>query len=170
MTGAVRIDRAGLAAAELLAALHVATADAAWDESPWTAATWRSMLSLSGVFALLAADAGDIGAEPDPVGFALGQIAGDDMEVLAIGVRPDRRRQGIGRRLLQALAIAARETGITGIVLEVAEANRPARALYESAGFQVVGRRRGYYRTTKGRFDAVVLRGPVIRPQSLQSS
>ena len=170
MTGAVEIDRADVAAADLLTALHGVTADAAWDESPWTAATWRSMLSLAGVFALLAVDAGCIGAERDPVGFALGQIAGDDVEILAIGVRPDKRRQGIGRRLLDALATAAREAGMTGMVLEVAEANRAARALYTSAGFHVVGRRRAYYRTAEGRFDAVILRGPVSGSQSSRSS
>ena len=170
MTGAVDVGAVTAAASELLAELHAVTSDATWHEPPWSAATWRAMLSLAGVFALLATRPSTAGADRDPVGFVLGQVAGDDVEVLAIGVRPDERRSGIGSDLLNALCTAASEAGATGVVLEVADSNLPARALYDRAGFRTVGRRRGYYRTPGGRLDAVILRRPLDRSQSSRST
>lgn len=50
-------------------------------------------------------------------------------------VDADMRRFGIGRLLLEASATAARAAGASRIVLETAEENLVARALYESAGW-----------------------------------
>lgn len=50
-------------------------------------------------------------------------------------VAPERRRQGLGRALLEATMAAAREAGAVGIDLNTGETDREARALYESAGF-----------------------------------
>lgn len=50
-------------------------------------------------------------------------------------VVPQRRRQGIGRALLEATMAAAREAGAVGIDLNTGTSDREARALYESAGF-----------------------------------
>ena len=45
------------------------------------------------------------------------------------------------------------------VFLEVEEDNGPARALYERAGFGVVGRRERYYKTAGGeQLNAVVMR------------
>ena len=62
----------------------------------------------------------------------------EDVPELGIGVHPEHRGQGIGRRLLRALLAAARERGIARISLSVERAN-PARELYLDAGFRVVG-------------------------------
>jgi ribosomal protein S18 acetylase RimI-like enzyme len=45
-----------------------------------------------------------------------------------------RRRQGIGRDLLQAFMEAGRQAGSSMMFLFTSEANTPARALYESLG------------------------------------
>lgn len=45
------------------------------------------------------------------------------------------RRQGHGRRVLRALARAARKNGAEGLYLQVEENNAPASALYAKAGF-----------------------------------
>lgn len=47
-------------------------------------------------------------------------------------------------------------------VLEVRETNTPARRLYESLGFVVTGRRRGYYRDTGE--DALIMELTISRP------
>jgi ribosomal protein S18 acetylase RimI-like enzyme len=50
-------------------------------------------------------------------------------------VVPARRGEGIGRALLESTLATAREAGADRIDLTTAEADRAARALYESAGF-----------------------------------
>ena len=59
----------------------------------------------------------------------------DELEILNIAVSPERRRQGLGRRVLGM-----------ALQLEVRESNTPAIGLYESFDFRPVGRRRNYYR------------------------
>lgn len=61
----------------------------------------------------------------------------DDVPELAIAVIGSRRREGIGRRLLDGLIEASADQGWPALSLSVAEDN-PARRLYESAGFVVV--------------------------------
>jgi ribosomal protein S18 acetylase RimI-like enzyme len=53
-----------------------------------------------------------------------------------LAVHPDFRGQGIGRRLLQAVAAHARATGCCRVTLEVRIDNSPARQLYLSEGFR----------------------------------
>ncbi len=76
-----------------------------------------------------------------------GEIAGflvarglgeDEYELLNLVVAAEKRRQGWGRRLLAELPAGR-------IFLEVRESNQIAIGLYEDAGFQRTGRRRGYY-------------------------
>lgn len=50
-------------------------------------------------------------------------------------VVPSLRGHGIGRSLLEATIVAAREAGATGIDLNTGETDTAARALYESMGF-----------------------------------
>lgn len=50
------------------------------------------------------------------------------------------RPQGLGARLIDAaMAWARSEAGIDWVDLEVLSVNRPARGLYERAGFAIVG-------------------------------
>lgn len=86
----------------------------------------------------------------------------DELHVTNIAVRPDARRRGIGRDLLGTAIADARARGFRVVALEVRPSNEEARALYESFGFHVVGRRRGYYYDTgedalvmEARLDAV---------------
>ena len=55
------------------------------------------------------------------------------------------RRQGVGRRLLRACMERLEQRGCRELFLEVRESNAAARALYESEGFEQVGRRPRYY-------------------------
>ena len=56
-------------------------------------------------------------------------------EVKRMYVEPDRRGAGVGRALLDALEIAARERGVTRLVLETGIHQAAAIALYRRAGF-----------------------------------
>ena len=72
----------------------------------------------------------------------------DEVHVTNVAVHPGRRRQGIARALLGGVIDDGRARKLRMVVLEVRPSNRDALTLYESFGFRVVGRRRGYYYDT----------------------
>lgn len=72
----------------------------------------------------------------------------EEMEIVNLGVHPDTRRQGVGISLLRLALREAVKMGIQKTFLEVRETNRAAIALYEKCGFQLGGRRKGYYPDT----------------------
>jgi [ribosomal protein S18]-alanine N-acetyltransferase len=73
---------------------------------------------------------------------------GDELHVTNIAVHPGLRRRGLARRLLGAILEDGRARHLRVVTLEVRPTNDEARMLYESFGFRVVGRRRGYYYDT----------------------
>ena len=95
----------------------------------------------------------------DGTGMILVRTVAGEAEVLTVGVRPEARGTGAGRRLVQAALEAARADGAERVFLEVAEDNLAALRLYDGFGFVEVGRRRRYYpRPDGGTADALVLR------------
>ncbi|WP_397395565.1 GNAT family N-acetyltransferase [Phenylobacterium sp.] len=95
----------------------------------------------------------------DGAGMILVRTVAGEAEVLTVGVRPEARGAGTGRRLVQAALEAARADGAERVFLEVAEDNLAALRLYAGCGFGEVGRRRRYYpRPDDGTADALVLR------------
>jgi len=76
-------------------------------------------------------------------------------EILTIATAKAARRQGWGRKLLEATVMELKEKGASELFLEVAEDNPAAIALYKSTGFSPIGRRPGYYRRAKGRVAAI---------------
>ncbi len=89
------------------------------------------------------------------VGYICVWEVADEIHITNIAVHPTTRRRGIGRMLLGAVLDDARKRALRMVVLEVRPSNVEARGLYESFGFQVVGRRRGYYYDTGE--DALVM-------------
>ena len=80
------------------------------------------------------------------MGFLCGRLVAGEAEILKLVVREGDRRKGIGGRLVEAFLTRAREQQCRAVYLDVRESNGAALHLYESLGFCVVGRRRGYYR------------------------
>jgi len=76
---------------------------------------------------------------------ARGPRAAAALHIDSIGVLPDYRNQGIGRRLLQTLAPAARRHRCKAMVLEVATANDAGIAFFKSHGFREVRKLPNYY-------------------------
>lgn len=117
----------------------------------------REILAMPGATGRLALAGDRLVAGPGPsgpAGLVLWRIAADEAEILTIAVLPPWRRQGLGRRLVEIAAAEAAQAGATVLFLEVATTNAGGRALYAAAGFNPVGRRRGYYNGA----DALVLR------------
>ena len=148
MNGAA-IQPAGVLEGRVLAAVQ----QRCFPDDPWEADFIETLLGQPGGFGLLALDGGTT-----PVGFALVRVVGEDSEILTIGVLPQARRAGLGRRLVEAVCGEVARRGATALFLEVAEDNGAARALYAHSGFAQVGRRPGYYIRPDGRAAALVLR------------
>ncbi len=126
---------------EALARLHAACFAV---PRPWSAEAIAGVLASPGTALLLR-----------PEGFAIGRTAAGEAELLTLAVDPARRRRGGGTALLAAFEARARDHGATEAVLEVAERNEAARALYARAGWRGAGRRPRYYCDGQ---DALVLR------------
>jgi|GEM_PF-736995 len=108
----------------------------------WSLDAVRCIATLNGAVVLLAERAADGKA----VGYLIGQVVTDEAEVHSLAVAATARRRGIGRRLLTAFEATVAALGAASVVLEVAADDPVATGLYESAGYEVVARRPGYYR------------------------
>ncbi|HEV8678909.1 MAG TPA: GNAT family N-acetyltransferase [Stellaceae bacterium] len=137
-----------LSAAGPLAVLH----RACFPEEPWDASAIERILALPGGFGHLAWE------EDNPAGFVLARDLGGEVEILSLGVVPERRRHGVGRALLDAVIDEAGRRCTSSVVLEVAAGNATARRLYAAAGFRCVGCRPRYYGDTGDHADALILR------------
>lgn len=93
------------------------------------------------------------------IGFIISRTAADEAEILSVAVAQKHRGHGFSRDLLRTHLGHLAGHGLKTVFLEVEENNHPARALYERAGFRVVGRRDRYYKDAGGeQLNAVVMR------------
>lgn len=123
---------------------------------PWPPDGVEQVMAMPGCWALVAIDAAG-----HPNGFILGRTAADESEILNLVVAPNNRRQGLGRALLTGAMRRAARAGAAVMLLEVAPDNRAALRLYESEGFEIVGRRPDYYKKTGvNPADALIMRAP----------
>lgn len=88
-------------------------------------------------------------------GFVVALCLGPEWEIENIAVDSAHRRRGCANLLLRELLGHASHQGAQRVLLEVRESNQVAQALYARSGFQVIGRRKGYYRDPEE--DAVLL-------------
>jgi ribosomal-protein-alanine N-acetyltransferase len=70
----------------------------------------------------------------------------DEAHIATIAVHQAWRRMGIARKLLSHVLEQAAGEGARSVMLDVRDGNFPAQALYAEFGFEVVGRRPGYYK------------------------
>jgi tRNA threonylcarbamoyladenosine biosynthesis protein TsaB len=145
--GAICLRPADVRDVALLASLHGATMP-----RPWETSFFQEVLTAPGGFAVVAE------ANEAALGFVLGRAVVDEAEVLAIGVLPAYRQNGVATRLLREAALRAHALGAATLFLEVDENNHVARRLYEAHGLMAAGRRKNYY-SGEGGGDALLLRG-----------
>jgi len=72
-------------------------------------------------------------------------LVGKEMEILNLAVHPEKRRQGLGTKLLTAALNFFRRKQGEKVFLEVRPSNASALTLYKQAGFRIKGWRRNYY-------------------------
>ena len=116
----------------------------------WSGAEFEALLVQPGVHALIARSRGAFGA-PAAAGFVLYRQVGDEAEILSIAVMPDHRRRGVAQLLLQQALRHLYSEGVTGVHLEVEEANVAAINLYRGMEFRESGKRPGYYAQGRAR-------------------
>ena len=83
--------------------------------------------------------------ENEIVGFAGILLIIDQVNIMNIVVKKDKRNFGIGSSLLEEIIRYSKIHNATSITLEVNEKNIPAIKLYEKYGFKQVGLRKKYY-------------------------
>jgi len=79
----------------------------------------------------------------------------DEAHITSVTIAFGYRSRGFGRNFVEYILRTANALGLAKATLEVRESNRHAYDLYESMGFTVIGRRKGYYRKTNE--DALVM-------------
>jgi [ribosomal protein S18]-alanine N-acetyltransferase len=95
--------------------------------------------------------------DQDIAGYGILSMGAGEAHVLNLCIGPDFRGRGLGRHLLGRLLDIARWNGAERVFLEVRPSNPLARTLYESVGFNEIGRRPRYYPARDGREDAIVM-------------
>lgn len=124
----------------------------------WSASEYAKLFSSKTLASKSVQDRAVLVAEDERIvqGFIVGRGVGTDWEIENIAVISSAQRHGLGQLLLARFLQVVLERGGTNVFLEVRESNRPARLLYEKAGFVEVGQRKGYYQAPPE--DAVVLK------------
>ena len=131
---------------------------AGFERARWSEASWRAELDGADRCVLVASDDGRL------AGVATFSIVADTAELLRVVVAPQARRHGIAASLMDAGAAWAAGRGASEMLLEVAEGNAPAEALYRSAGFAPIARRADYYGPGH---HAIVMGRPVAAGQEI---
>ena len=156
MSTMIEIVRVDGSAAPMLAALHADSFCRPGDET-WSEKAFADVLRMPGSFCLVAQVETNQGLSP--IGFSICRVAGPECELLSLGVVPDYRQGGTAKQLIARSIDRTIQAGASVLILEVAEDNPVAQALYESLGFGQVGRRSGYYlRLDNRRVDALTMR------------
>jgi ribosomal-protein-alanine N-acetyltransferase len=95
-----------------------------------------------------------------PVGFLVAWHVADELHVLNVATRVDRRRRGIARALLDEAISYARTRAVKHVLLEVRRSNRAAIALYRKVGFFAMGVRAHYYPDNEDAVEMVLMFDP----------
>jgi [ribosomal protein S18]-alanine N-acetyltransferase len=146
-----QLRRAGEADLDAIMAIETATFPA----DAWAPSLMRDELRSPHTYYLVAERV----AAPHEVegyGGVLAPRGGEQADIQTIAVAETARRRGLGRTILLALLAEAARRGAQQTFLEVRVDNPSAQALYESEGFETVGRRPRYYQPEG--VDALVMR------------
>ena len=118
--------------------------------TPWSRSAFEEELAQNRLARyIVAVENGEI------VGYAGTWLVINEAHVTNVAVSGQRRREGIGRLLMQKLMELARDNDMESMTLEVRVSNAAARHLYEQMGFVEAGIRKNYYSETKE--DALIL-------------
>ena len=130
---------------------HVLAVDRTSFAHPWTPEMFTRELDhndVARIFVIRSPDA-------PVVGYCSVWVVHDELHINNLAIGPEWRRQGAGATLLEQVLAAGARLGAQRATLEVRASNSAARRLYEGAGFELEGVRKGYYSDPPD--DALVL-------------
>ena len=108
-------------------------------QQPWSETLWRQELSSPfSLYLILEENEGVCGH----IGV---KIVADELHIMRLAVRPERRRRGFARALVRTALADPASAGARRAYLEVRPSSLAARTLYGSLGFVETGVRPGYY-------------------------
>ena len=116
---------------------------------PWSEGIFRDCLKV-GYHCMVVVERNSV------IGYGILMLSGIESHLLNISIEPDARGNSFSRMLFHNLAEAAVQSGSTEMFLEVRPSNEIAMRLYDSLGFNEIGRRPGYYDAPGGREDALI--------------
>lgn len=125
---------------------------------PWSEGIFRDCLRVGYVCRVVQMTRGSPAGAGEVVGYGIMSMGAGEAHILNLCVHAELRCRGIGRQVLAHLLARARSAGMLEAFLEVRPTNTAAIRLYQAAGFEQVGVRRGYYQAPGGREDAAVLK------------
>jgi len=109
---------------------------------PWPENSYRYEVQYNNAARCLVAEESD----HEIVAMIVSWIIVDELHIATIATRQDRRRQGVGSRLLQEALDDGRRCGARRAFLEVRAGNAAAQEMYRKFGFMITGRRPKYYK------------------------
>lgn len=118
--------------------------------TPWTYENLAEELNNDTAYFFVALD-----EDEEVIGYIGVSVVADSCFVNNIAVYPACRRQGVGTALMKIAIMTADARGTDFISLEVRESNFAAIALYQSLGFEEMGRRKNFYRRPQE--DALIM-------------
>jgi ribosomal-protein-alanine N-acetyltransferase len=107
--------------------------------NPWKGDSYLEAIHSDHAFIIVASDNDKV------AGFVVLYLTPPESELPDIVVDKSYRGQGLGRQLLEKATEELGKQKVDTIFLEVRESNAPARALYESFGFEEIGKRKYFY-------------------------
>lgn len=148
VTGACTAHLRAMRGSDLEAVMAV---EVAAYEFPWTVGIFRDCLAAGYGCWVLENEAGRI------IGHGVLSVAASEAHILNVCVAPGHQGRGHGRHLVGRLIDLARWHRAGRVFLEVRPSNPVAQQLYESLGFNEIGRRPHYYPARNGREEAIVM-------------
>ena len=118
--------------------------------SPWSKTNFLDSISAGNLFQVLKDD-------ELIIGYYIACFAADECELLNITVSKNLHRQGFGKAIISYLINNCLERKTSNLFLEVRRSNKNAILLYEQKGFNEVGIRPNYYKTSNGNEDAILM-------------
>jgi ribosomal-protein-alanine N-acetyltransferase len=115
---------------------------------PWSERSVRDCIGGTGM-CFVARD------ESGVIAYMIGSLIAPEGEIYRIAVKEEKRKRGIGYRLLDFAVKTERGRGLETLFLEVRSQNTAARNLYRAYGFEEISVRKNYYRDPTD--DAVIM-------------
>ncbi|MBL4602360.1 MAG: ribosomal protein S18-alanine N-acetyltransferase [Emcibacteraceae bacterium] len=147
----VAIIQMGIEGAELLSEIY-AEAFKKTPEQQWGKEAFCDFYSISGTIGYV------IKEKEQPIGFLLLRKIIDEAEIITFCILPKWCQNGYGKYLLEWVIDELQQQSIKRFFLEVRENNDAAVRLYNKCSFEIIGRRKGYYKGHQnGNIDALVM-------------